>query len=234
MATASSGSPPLQGAAAGGHGRAHTEPVRTADRVYGVLAIRWAEPQAPLSPELRHMVSVLAGSAARAIEHDERVAALQHDARVDRLTGLPSERAWREALDRELARATRDDQPPCVAVLAFDAFERYTERHGPAAGEALLRQASTRWRARLRGGDVLARLDRRRFGLLLPATAPAAGRAVTQRLVTTAPEGEAVSAGVVLAAAGEPADALLERVEAARRQARRDAEARAARRARTA
>lgn len=233
VATASSGSPPLQGAAVG-PGRAHTEPVRTPDGVYGVLAILWSEPPTPLSPALRDVISVLAGSAARAIEHDERVAALQRDARIDRLTGLPSDHAWREALDRELARAARGGEPPCVAVLAFDGFERYAERHGSAAGEALLRQASTRWRARVRGGDVLARLDRRRFGLLLPATVPAAGHAVTERLVTSGPDGQAVSAGVVLADARESADALLDRVEARRERGRHDPEAGADRRARTA
>ena len=216
VATATSGpaSPPD---ATGPPAQAHTEPVRSADRLHGLLAIVWSEPQAPLTPAVRNTVRVLAGSAARAIEHDERVAALERDARVDRLTGLPSARAWREALERELARAARGGEPPCVAVLAFDG-----ERDDPSA-DGLLRQASTRWRARVRGGDVLARLDGARFGLLLPATALGAGRAVAQRLADSAPGARRVSVGVAHAGDGERPEELLERAEAARPTAPRRA-----------
>jgi len=50
------------------------------------------------------------------------LASLERLALTDQLTGLPNRRAWEEVLQRELARADREDSTVCVAVIDLDEF----------------------------------------------------------------------------------------------------------------
>ena len=92
--------------------------------------------------------------------HDDRerlLASLEAMARSDVLTGLPNRRAWEEALEQEIERASRDGLPLVVAMLDLDFFKQFNDQHGHPAGDDLLKEAtalgmpsfgaSTRWPA---------------------------------------------------------------------------------------
>ncbi len=134
---------------------------------------------------------------------------------TDQLTGLPNRRAWEDTLARELARATRDGAPVCVAVLDIDAFKSYNDDRGHLAGDALLSQAADAWRSELRGGDVLARYGGDEFAALIPGRALDTAVVVVERLRRAAPEGCTCSAGVAMWDGGESATDLFGRADAA-------------------
>lgn len=140
---------------------------------------------------------------------------LETAALTDQLTGLPNRRAWEETLDRELARAARDGQPVCVAVLDLDDFKRYNDQRGHLAGDLLLTQAAESWRAQLRGGDVLARYGGDEFAALIPGRPLDIALVVIERLRRATPHGSGCSAGVAGWDGAESAVDLFGRADAA-------------------
>jgi diguanylate cyclase (GGDEF)-like protein/PAS domain S-box-containing protein len=140
---------------------------------------------------------------------------LETAALTDQLTGLPNRRAWEETVDRELARATRDGHPVCVAVLDLDDFKRYNDQHGHLAGDLLLTQAAEAWRTQLRGGDVLARYGGDEFAALIPGRPLETALSVIERLRRATPQGSGCSAGVAVWDGAESATELFGRADAA-------------------
>ena len=97
---------------------------------------------------------------------------------TDVLTALPNRRAFFAAFERRLAAG----EPGCVAMLDLDHFKRVNDRHGHAAGDAVLRRFAEIASGRLRDGDMLARLGGEEFGVLLPGAGPEQARAVLDRI----------------------------------------------------
>jgi diguanylate cyclase (GGDEF)-like protein len=100
-------------------------------------------------------------------------------------------------LAEELVRATAPGAVSTVALLDFDNFKTYNDEHGHLAGDDLLIQATSNWKAQLRDIDVLARWGGEEFVILLPGTPLADGGRVLDRLRATMPAGQTFSAGLV-------------------------------------
>jgi diguanylate cyclase (GGDEF)-like protein len=148
-------------------------------------------------------------------ERQALVAGLARLALTDQLTSLPNRRAWEEGLTRELARATRDGHPVCVAVIDVDDFKRYNDRHGHQAGDALLAATVTAWQAQLRGGDLLARYGGDEFAAVIPAWPLDTAMMVIDRFRAVTPSGQTCSAGVACWDGIETAVELFGRADAA-------------------
>ncbi|MEY4416588.1 MAG: hypothetical protein RIQ53_3881 [Pseudomonadota bacterium] len=97
----------------------------------------------------------------------------------DMLTGLPNRAAMNETLLQHCrARTDRADDPtPCLPhalmLLDLDHFKPVNDRHGHAAGDAVLAEAARRMRSVLRASDHLARWGGDEFVLLLHGVARA-------------------------------------------------------------
>ena len=136
-------------------------------------------------------------------------------AMVDSLTGLWNRRSWDTLLDRELVRAARDRRPLSVVMLDLDHFKAYNDQHGHPAGDRLLASAAEAWRAAIRATDVLARYGGEEFALALPDCSTANAAVILERLRSSIPSGQTVSAGVAAWNGTESAGDLLARADRA-------------------
>lgn len=93
-------------------------------------------------------------------------------ARTDDVTGVRSARAFHETAAAEIDRARRYRHPFSVACVDL----------GHRVGDDVLRAAAAGLRAALRATDVLARLGRDEFIVLLPETPSAPARVVLDKL----------------------------------------------------
>jgi diguanylate cyclase (GGDEF)-like protein len=170
--------------------------------VLGILAPTqvFNHPAAERTPwkwALIHGAFVLAASVAylvnwrlserQAVEISRLVSRLEGLARTDPLTGVPNRRVWEEELPRELERARRMGSGLCVAMIDLDDFKSYNDRFGHQAGDLVLKEAASAWRAEVRSTDLLARYGGEEFVLLLPACALEDAVRIVERLRSVTP-----------------------------------------------
>ncbi|MFT4173761.1 MAG: GGDEF domain-containing protein [Rhodocyclaceae bacterium] len=120
--------------------------------------------------------------------HDEMIARAERAANTDFLTGVLSRRAFTEALEREIIRATRTGRPLCLVMTDIDHFKAINDSHGHAAGDEVLRHFSSVGMSIVRASDCFGRMGGEEFALLLPDTTPAAAEGIAERLVAHARE----------------------------------------------
>ena len=164
----------------------------------------------------------------------ERKEAEQKIARLaffDGLTGLPNRLSFVERVDREIGRAKRAGGKLGVLFMDLDGFKAINDLHGPNVGDALLQIVAARLKRAVRVHDMVSRLGDDAFACLLH------GSISPQHLARLAGKlGDAVAAPVQIGALtlavrasvglarcpddARSAEALLQRADAARRQAK--------------
>jgi diguanylate cyclase (GGDEF)-like protein len=82
---------------------------------------------------------------------------LINDAALDALTGLLNRRELDAHTGAAIAHAERYDRPLSCAMVDVDHFKRVNDRHGHAAGDAVMREAATRLRQTCRETDTIGR-----------------------------------------------------------------------------
>jgi diguanylate cyclase (GGDEF)-like protein len=123
-----------------------------------------------------------AGQAAVAVDNVRVHEEAQRLSVTDSLTGLFNHRSLRDVLKRESERAGRFGRRLAVLVLDLDHFKEINDRHGHAAGDAVLVEFAQRLRHEIREVDVAFRQGGEEFALLLPETDEVGGVAVAERL----------------------------------------------------
>lgn len=93
-------------------------------------------------------------------------AELSRVAHTDHLTGLPNRRGVVQRFEEALSRAARHGRPFALAVFDLDHFKQVNDRHGHAAGDAVLRAAGEALARAKRGEDVLGRVGGEEFLVL--------------------------------------------------------------------
>lgn len=98
--------------------------------------------------------------AARLDEHQQLVALNQqfsYFALHDPLTGLPNRRYLLEELQRQIARAERQQQHFCVVFVDLDKFKAINDQYGHETGDDFLKEFASKLSRGLRKGDFVAR-----------------------------------------------------------------------------
>ena len=121
-------------------------------------------------------------SAIRDVGHRKAVERrLSHAAMTDGLTGI----ANRAAFDAQLTlaiEAAGADGFGCVAIFDLDHFKGVNDRHGHAAGDAVLRLFAELARGKMRDKDFVARFGGEEFAVILPGATLEQARLVCDRL----------------------------------------------------
>src|SRR4051794_5778308 len=87
-------------------------------------------------------------------------------AQYDALTGLPNRVLFRDRLSMAISRAKRNQALVGVVFLSLDRFARVNDTLGPAIGDRLLQEISSRLRENLREADTIGRLGGDEFTLI--------------------------------------------------------------------
>ena len=148
-------------------------------------------------------------------EREQLLETLRTAALTDELTGLPNRRAWEEQFRQAIAEAAQDGRELCVAMLDFDRFKAYNDRHGHRAGDELLVEAARAWSDQLRAGDLLARHGGEEFALLLRGCDELTAASLVERIREATPPVRTVSAGLATWDGRETPDELLDRADTA-------------------
>ena len=180
-------------------------------------------PEAGLTPEIRTALVALLRD--NALLHEEierrrrREAELERLADEDALVPISNRRSFMRELARAIRAIERYGTPGCVIYFDLNDLKRVNDRHGHAAGDAVLRHVAETLMRNLRASDVFARLGGDEFGVILMwadlETARAKARNLAQ-LIYERPiawNGKLIRIGVAYGAyafaPGEEADAVL-------------------------
>jgi diguanylate cyclase (GGDEF)-like protein len=148
----------------------------------------------------RESAGWLVGHAVIALDNARQHRTVEQQALVDSLTGLANRRLCTAALEKELARATRFDEPLTLVLADIDDFKRINDRWGHPTGDDVLRAFADRLQESVREIDLAGRWGGEEFALLLPGTDLEGGRRLAERIRETlagqrmlAPDGEEIS-----------------------------------------
>lgn len=99
---------------------------------------------------------------------EQRIKELENLSNTDELTHLLNRRGFMNNLHRALAFAVRSHVSGSVIMIDLDRFKMVNDRHGHAAGDALLKTVAESLRHRVRETDSIGRLGGDEFAVLMP------------------------------------------------------------------
>jgi diguanylate cyclase (GGDEF)-like protein len=106
----------------------------------------------------------------RGLKLKEAYRRIEELAELDELTGTLNRRSIMRALDEEIARAQRLNNPCAVALIDLDWFKRVNDAYGHPIGDEVLRTFAITVFANIRAIDKFGRYGGEEFLLLLPET----------------------------------------------------------------
>jgi diguanylate cyclase (GGDEF)-like protein len=113
---------------------------------------------------------------------EQRTNDLKILAAIDPLTGLTNRRQFETLARTELARSQRYMRPLSLLVIDIDHFKLVNDTFGHEAGDQVLRSTANVLTSAKRASDVVARMGREEFAILLPETSKEAALATAERV----------------------------------------------------
>ena len=130
----------------------------------GVLHILTRGPLASLQAR----AAIFAEHLSMALANLELRERLREEAIRDPLTGLYNRRHTQEALDRELRRAARTQEPLAVLMIDVDHFKKFNDSFGHQAGDHVLATLGKLLMSHTRGSDLVSRMGGEELLIIMP------------------------------------------------------------------
>ena len=122
-----------------------------------------------------------------AVEEQRRLAVdATQRAGQDELTGLARRWRFEEELQRQVARAQRNDRPATLLLIDVDDLKLINDGQGHQAGDAALRQVATTIREQIRLTDFAGRIGGDEFAIILSDTSDDDAAIVAERILAAA------------------------------------------------
>ncbi len=144
-------------------------PMISRGKVTGVLSAHSKRLGAFLDQDEK-IFSILAGSAALAIENASLHQKTKELTIVDELTGIYNYRYFIRKLSQEIKRAERYKQPLSLLMIDIDWFKRCNDTYGHLFGNKVLKELAKRIKDSVRDVDVVSRYGGEEFAVILPQT----------------------------------------------------------------
>lgn len=133
---------------------------------------------------------------------ERRRAQSHHEARIDRLTGLPNRLAFEERARAAWRSAVRHQRPLAAVVLDVDHFKRLNDQLGHLAGDAALRWLAQQILRCCRASDIPVRWGGDEFVILLPELDATQAQGLAERLRRLALAGAPEAGGALAISLG--------------------------------
>jgi len=157
-------------------------PFGNRDASFGYLAAYRKQGAAPFGIEELRRLTLLAGTAALALENRRLAHDLQRLAVTDDLTQVYNFRFLKTALRRELKRAMRFQQSLSVIMVDVDNLKTYNDANGHLRGSFLLKELAGLCAEQVRSFDMLAKYGGDEFTIILPQTPKDGACVVAERV----------------------------------------------------
>jgi diguanylate cyclase (GGDEF)-like protein len=136
----------------------------------------------PFNAGEREVFLYLVGQAAASVENLALHELVSQQAVTDDLTGLANNRAFRDLMDREAARAQRFGHDLSLLILDIDDFKKVNDTYGHPQGDAVLKAIGRILAEESRGIDFPARYGGEEFVVALPETGTQGAAEVGERI----------------------------------------------------
>jgi len=157
-------------------------PLMDAGRLIGSLHLGWQDESFELGePEdalLAHLATVMSRCFINMVEQQQ----ITRLTVVDPLTQIGNLRGFERDIAREIARAQRAESPFTVLMLEIDDHDDLAEHYGSRRAQFVVKKVAERLSSNLRATDMLARLDRPRFAVLIPGSGEMLAGEIAERM----------------------------------------------------
>lgn len=107
---------------------------------------------------------------------------VKNQAVTDALTGLYNRRYFEEALEKEVTRAQRMNQPFTVVSIDLDYLKQINDKYGHSLGDLAINAVANVLKRNARSIDVAARMGGEEFNVLLPGVDSNGGLVAAERI----------------------------------------------------
>jgi diguanylate cyclase (GGDEF)-like protein len=156
-------------------------PMISQGKIIGVLNAE-SKKVGAFSEQDQKVFSILASSAAMALENASLHRKMEELTVIDELTGINNYRYFVGKLDNELKRARRYHQSLSLLMIDIDWFKRYNDTYGHLFGNLILRELSQTIKGCIRDVDILVRYGGEEFVVILPQTDKEDARQIGERI----------------------------------------------------
>lgn len=156
-------------------------PMITHSKTTGVLTAESPRSDA-FSDQDEAFLSVLARSAAMALENAVLHRRTEELTIIDELTGVYNFRYFSDKIREEKRRAVRYDQPLSLIMLDIDWFKKFNDNYGHEVGNQVLVRLVTVIRQCIRDVDILCRYGGEEFIIILPQTPENEAKRIADRI----------------------------------------------------
>jgi len=112
----------------------------------------------------------------------EKLSSLEVVATTDELTRVGNRRALIESVNNELSRCRRTGASMSMLLIDLDHFKHVNDTYGHQAGDQVLREVASVFKAELRTYDILGRIGGEEFAIFLSNTTSQQGLEIGQRV----------------------------------------------------
>ncbi len=137
--------------------------------ILGVLTLYLRQKDGFKRDDLR-ILFIIANQTAFAIKNGHLYEKVAEQATLDGLTGLYNYRVFREQIEKEVARAQRENRCVSMIMIDVDDFKSVNDCYGHQRGDTVLKAMATQLRNSVRDIDMVARYGGEEFAVILPNT----------------------------------------------------------------